>query len=264
VRRAVERAERVAHLAAVVGVRRVCERPLETWTVNATGSENVLRAAAELGRPTLLASSSEVYGCSPSVPFREDQPLSFGSPEIPRWSYAASKAAAESLALALHREAGLPVRIVRFFNTSGPRQSPESGMVLPRLVDRALRGAPLELYGDGRQSRCFCHVRDAVEAVARLLREERAAGQVFNVGTDREVRLEDLARLVLERTGSNSAVVTVPYAQAFGPGFVDLRRRVPDLERLERTVGFRAATPLEQLVDDVAADLRACPRPLVG
>lgn len=255
VRLLVERCDAIAHLAAVVGVRRVCERPLETVRVNAGGSEVVLEAAAELGRPTLLASSSEVYGSSPDLPFREDGALGYGSPEIPRWSYAASKAAAESTALAHHEASGLPVRVARFFNTSGPRQRPESGMVLPRMVARALAGRPIVIYGDGEQSRCFCHVRDNVEALVRLLREPAAVGRVFNVGSAHEVTMLALAELVQARVGREVGVERRPYRATFGADFVDTRRRVPSLERLRATIGFEPRTTLERLVDDVVADL---------
>ncbi|QDU67843.1 NAD-dependent epimerase/dehydratase family protein [Engelhardtia mirabilis] len=257
VRRLVEEVDLIAHLGAVVGVRRVCERPLETLRVNAGGSEVLLEAAAELGRPTLVASSSEVYGASPRLPYREEQELGYGSPEIPRWSYAASKAAAESNALAHHEASGLEVRIVRFFNTSGPRQRPNSGMVLPRMVARALAGEPLVIYGDGQQSRCFCHVRDTVEAVVRLMREPRANGKVFNVGSAREVSIEQLAELVQQRVGRKVGVERRPYAEDFGADFVDTRRRVPCLARLRDAIHFEPATPLERLVDDVCADLSA-------
>jgi len=253
VRQLVEEVDLVAHLAAVVGVKRVCEQPLHTLRVNGGGSEILLEAAAELGRPTLLASSSEVYGLSPDLPYREDQALGYGSPEVPRWSYAASKATAESLALAHHTASDLPVRIVRFFNTSGPRQTVASGMVLPRMVDRALAGEPLVIYGDGLQSRCFCHVRDTVEALIRLIREPQAVGRVFNVGSDREVTMAELAALVERRVGRSVGVELRAYSDDFGPDFVDSRRRVPCLDRLHKTVGWRAATSLERLVDDVVA-----------
>ena len=253
VRRLVEQVDSVAHLAAVVGVERVCERTLETWQVHVEGSRAVLEAAAELGRPVLLASSSEVYGADPPVPVSESHPLGFGAPEAARWTYAASKSAMESLGLALARETGLPVRTVRFFNTSGARQSPGSGMVLPRLVEAALAGRPLQVHGDGRQTRSFCHVLDAVETLVRLLRERDAVGRVFNVGNDREISIDGLAQLVIERTGSSSEIVHVPYPAAIVGS--DVRRRVPDLARLESCIGFRPRRSVGEIVEHVAASL---------
>ncbi|MEO0650087.1 MAG: NAD-dependent epimerase/dehydratase family protein [Planctomycetota bacterium] len=257
VRALVEEADSVAHLAAVVGVERVCRQPRETWTVNLEGGRTVLDAAAEVGRPVLLASSSEVYGDSAPLPSREDGPVGFGPPEHPRWSYAASKLAVESYGLALERELGLPVRVVRFFNTSGPRQSSRSGMVLPRWVEAALDGRPLEVHGDGRQSRCFCHVADAVEALVRLMREPRTVGRVVNIGSEQEHRLEALARAVVERTGSRSEVVSwTPEVERDDP-----RRRVPSLERLRTTVDFVPERPVESIIDDLVSHVATVGRP---
>ncbi|MHC4377133.1 MAG: NAD-dependent epimerase/dehydratase family protein, partial [Planctomycetota bacterium] len=218
VERCVAAADQVAHLAAVVGVARVCAQPERTLEVNSEGSRLVLEACARFAKPVIYASSSEVYGDSPRRPFREDQPLEIGSPQIPRWSYAISKAHGEALADALARDAGLRVTTVRFFNTTGPRQDPRSGMVLPRFVARALAGEPLEVYGDGAQTRSFCHVADTVEALMRLLVGERY-GHVLNIGSDRELSIAELAERVVARLGSSSPVRVRAYAEVFGRDF---------------------------------------------
>ena len=261
VRRLVEETDTIAHLAAVVGVARVCRDPLSTWRVNLEGSQVVLDAAAELGRPVLLASSSEVYGDAAPMPACEDGPVGFGTPEHPRWSYASSKAAMESLGLALHAETELPVRVVRFFNTSGPRQSATSGMVLPTLIESALAGRDLRVFGDGTQTRAFCHVLDTVEALVRLLREERAVGKVVNVGNDNEVTILSLAKRVIERTGARGTITHVPHPQAIDAVVADPQRRVPELTRLADLVGYRPERPVDAIIDDIAATLVAQERP---
>lgn len=255
VERCVAAADLVAHLAAVVGVARVCAQPERTLEVNSEGSRLVLEACARHGKPVIYASSSEVYGDSPRRPFREDQPLEIGSPQIPRWSYAISKAHGEALADALARDAGLRVTTVRFFNTTGPRQDPRSGMVLPRFVARALAGEPLEVYGDGTQTRSFCHVADTVEALMRLLTKERY-GHVLNIGSDAELTIAELAERVVARLGSNSPLRVRPYADVFGRDFRDMRQRVPSLERLTAVVGDWPRAGLERIVDDLAGELR--------
>jgi UDP-glucose 4-epimerase len=256
VERCVAAADQVVHLAAVVGVARVCAQPERTLEVNSEGSRLVLEACARHAKPVIYASSSEVYGDSARRPFREDQPLEIGAPQIPRWSYAISKAHGEALADALARDAGLRVTTVRFFNTTGPRQDPRSGMVLPRFVARALAGEPLEIYGDGAQTRCFCHVNDTVEALVRLLTEQRF-GHVVNIGSTLELSVASLARRVVERLGSSSTIETLPYAEVFGTDFRDMRQRVPCLRRLAALVGDWPRTGLDQIVDDVATELAA-------
>lgn len=256
VERCVAAADQVAHLAAVVGVARVCAQPERTLEVNSEGSRLVLEACARFAKPVIYASSSEVYGDSPRRPFREDQPLEIGSPQIPRWSYAISKAHGEALADALARDAGLRVTTVRFFNTTGPRQDPRSGMVLPRFVARALAGEPLEVYGDGAQTRSFCHVADTVEALVRLLVGERY-GHVLNIGSDRELSIAELAERVVARLGSPSPVRVRAYADVFGRDFRDMRQRVPSLERLTAVVGDWPRADLERIVDDLALELGA-------
>jgi UDP-glucose 4-epimerase len=255
VRELVGRADLVCHLAAVVGVQLVARHPVRAIETNVRGTELVLRAAAETGCQVLIASSSEVYGAGP-VPFSEDDPVALGVTSRPRGGYACSKALGEWLALAQHRERDLAVVVVRVFNTVGPRQSGRYGMVLPRFASQALRGEPITVYGDGCQTRCFAHVLDVVEALCALIHSPSANGRVFNVGSDREVSVRELAELVRERAGSPSRIAEIPYEEVFPQGFVDLPRRVPDLTRLESTTGTRPSTPLETIVDDVVAGAR--------
>lgn len=244
----------VVHLAAAVGVRLIVERPVRTIETNVRATEVVLAAAARHGTKTLLASTSEVYGKSNRPRFAEDDDVWLGSTTRSRWSYACSKGLGEWLALAHHAESGLPVVVARLFNTVGPRQSDRHGMVLPTFVAQARAGRPLTVYGDGRQVRCFAHVRDTVEALARLLDRDAAVGEVVNVGNDEEVTIIELAELVRERSGSASPIALVPYAEAFGPGFEDMQRRVPDLRKLERLTGFRPRTSLAEIVRSVLED----------
>ncbi len=250
VRAAMGSVHAVIHLAAAVGVDLVTQRPLQALLTNVEGSLHVLRAATDRGCPVLLASSSELYGTSTDRPSREGDPLRLGPTQEPRWGYAAAKALDEWLALAHAQERGLDVRIVRFFNVAGPRQRGRYGMVLPRFARRALLGKPLRVHGDGSQTRCFCHVRDAVEAVHRLLRAPAAAGAVVNIGSDGEISVRDLAERVSALAGTGAPIRHVA-ARAD-----DVRRRVPDLRRLEALTGFRPATGLDELVQDVLADQR--------
>ena len=252
-----DRADITVHLAAAVGVRLIVERPVHTIETNVHGTEVVLHAAAKKQKPVLIASTSEVYGKSAKLPFREDDDLVLGATVNSRWAYACSKALDEWLALAYFREKKVPVILCRFFNTVGPRQTGRYGMVLPNFTAQALRNEPLTVYGTGEQSRCFGHVRDAVEAIGRLIKTPAAFGQVFNVGADREVTIRGLAEMVRERSGSKSLITLVPYSEAYAEGFEDMNRRVPDCAKLERMIGFRPRTPLEQIVDDVIADQRA-------
>ena len=253
----VDRADVVVHLAAAVGVRLIVEKPVHTIETNVHGTEVVLHAAAKKQKPVLIASTSEVYGKSSRIPFREEDDLVLGATAHSRWAYACSKALDEWLALAYWREKKVPVILCRFFNTVGPRQTGRYGMVLPNFAAQALRNQPLTVYGSGEQSRCFGHVQDAVEAVSRLLRTQTAHGQVFNVGADREISIRGLAEMVRARSGSRSEIALIPYEQAYTEGFEDMNRRVPDCTKLERAIGFRPRTSLEQIVDDVIADQRA-------
>lgn len=246
----------VLHLAAAVGVRLVVERPIHTIENNVLETSALLRFVTERRLPTLLASTSEVYGKGVRTPFREDDDVLYGPTSVTRWSYAASKAIDEYLALASHREQGLPVVIARLFNTVGPRQVGDYGMVLPRFVERALRGEPLEVHGDGRQSRCFCDVRDVVPALVALVDRPTCIGRVFNVGRDEPITIEALAQLVIRTLASRSEIRFVPYRQAFTVDFDDLQVRQPDLTRLREAIAFEPKVPLERTILDLAATIR--------
>ena len=243
----------IFHLAAAVGVRLVVEDPVRAAEINVHETSSVLAFASQRRTPILVASSSEVYGKGVRAPFREDDDVVFGPPTVSRWSYGLSKALDEHLALAHGTRDGLPVAVARLFNTVGPRQRGRYGMVLPRFVSAALDGRPLEVHGNGRQVRCFCDVRDVVGALVALLATPACHGRVFNVGSDRPLTVEDLARTVLRVTGSRSAIVHVPHAEVFGPSFEDLAIRVPDLSRIRAAIGFEASIGIERTVADVAA-----------
>jgi len=245
----------VFHLAAAVGVQLVVRSPLRVIETNVMGTHTVLQVAARHGVKVLLASSSEVYGKSEHVPYREDDDRLLGPTTRSRWAYAESKALDEFLALAYHHEMGLPAVIVRLFNTVGPRQTGRYGMVVPRLVGQALRGEPLTVYGDGQQSRCFCHVRDVVRAIRLLAEAPAAVGQVFNVGSREEVTIAALAGRIRALTGSRSEIVYVPYDQAYGPGYEDTRRRVPDTRKVQATVGWQPELGLDDILRDVIASM---------
>jgi UDP-glucose 4-epimerase len=247
----------IYHLAAAVGVRLVVEKPIHTIETNIHETSVVLRFAAERRTPILVASTSEVYGKGVRVPMREDDDVLYGSTSFSRWCYACSKAIDEYLALAYHREQDLPAVIVRFFNTVGPRQIGDYGMVLPRFVRAALEGKDLEVHGDGRQSRCFCDVRDVVQALPRLLGEPSCVGRVFNLGRDESISVRALAELVIATLASRSGIRMVPYDQAFAAGFDDLAVRQPDLTRIRAAIGFAPSIPLERTILDLADELRS-------
>jgi UDP-glucose 4-epimerase len=243
----------VVHLAAAVGVKLIVERPLGSLTTNLRGSEIVIEAAHRYRRRIMIASTSEIYGKNSQGPLTEGADRVLGSPSVARWSYSTAKAVDEILANVYHRERGLPTIVIRMFNTVGPRQSAAYGMVIPRLVQQALRGEPLTVYGTGRQTRCFMHVGDAVEAMLRLLDDDAAIGGTFNVGSAEEISIADLARTVIARSGSTSDIEFVPYDIAYGPGFEDMERRVPDTTRLTDLTGWapqhRLADVLDELID---------------
>ncbi len=253
----VDRCDATIHLAAAVGVKLIVEKPVHTIETNVRATEVVLGAAAKKQKLVVLASTSEVYGKGIKIPFGEDDDLKLGSTSHSRWAYACSKALDEWLALAYHQEKHVPVIVTRFFNTVGPRQTGRYGMVLPTFASQAVAGEPITVYGTGEQSRCFGHVRDAVEAVLRLMDTEAAIGEVVNVGTDREVTICQLAEMVRDAASSKSDIVHVPYAEAYAEGFEDLERRVPDVGKLERMTGFRFSRSLEQVVEEVVADARS-------
>jgi len=248
--------DRTVHLAAAVGVKLIVERPVHTITTNVEAAHVVLEASARDKKPVLLASTSEVYGKSEKVPFKEDDDLRLGATSRSRWAYACSKALDEWLGLAYLREKGVPVTIARFFNVVGPRQTGRYGMVLPNFARQALAGDPITVYGSGEQARCFGHVADAVEAIIRLMASADAVGQVVNVGTDEEVTVHELAKRVRRLAGSESEIVFVPYEEAYAEGFEDMLRRIPDLTRLERLTGFRPQTQLDVTIEQVLESVR--------
>jgi len=252
----VDDADIIIHLAAAVGVKLIVESPVRTIETNVNGTQLILEAACKKKKLVLIASTSEVYGKNTQVPFREDADLVLGPTTKGRWSYAASKALDEFLALSYWKEKKQPVIIARFFNTVGPRQTGRYGMVLPNFVDRALRQAPIEVYGDGKQSRCFCDVRDTIEALLRLISLERAVGEVVNIGNAEEVTIENLAKIVKQRTDSSSPIQFVPYDRAYEPGFEDMMRRVPCIDKLHTLTGFRPQTSLVEIIDRVSSYFR--------
>lgn len=247
----VDDADVIVHLAAAVGVKLIVESPVRTIETNVNGTQMILEAASKKKKLVLTASTSEVYGKNTNVPFHEDADLVLGPTTKGRWSYAASKALDEFLALSYWKEKKLPVIVVRFFNTVGPRQTGRYGMVLPNFVKQALGNDPIDVYGSGKQSRCFCDVQDTVEAVLRLMDTEKSIGEVINIGNTEEITIEELARQVKIRTGSSSPIRYIPYDQAYEPGFEDMMRRVPSVEKLEMLTGFRPRTSLAEIIDRV-------------
>jgi UDP-glucose 4-epimerase len=250
----VDRVDVVFHLAAAVGVRLIVESPVNTIETNVHGTELVLKIANKKKKKVLVASTSEVYGKSEVVPFREDADLVMGPTSKGRWSYACSKAIDEFLALAYHKEKRLPVVVFRLFNTVGPRQTGRYGMVIPNFVKQALLGHPLTVFGDGQQSRCFTYISDVVGALVKLAEAEDAVGQVFNIGNDREeVTILELAERVKACTASKSEIVKVPYAQAYEEGFEDMQRRVPALDKIRALIGYEPAVHLDEILDRVVS-----------
>lgn len=251
----VEEADVVVHLAAAVGVRLIVEKPLRSFITNIKGTENVLEAAHRYRCKVFIASTSEIYGKSQGDAFKEDDDRLVGSNQISRWGYATSKAVDEVLAFAYARERELPVVIARFFNTTGPRQTGAYGMVLPRFAEQAVQGRQLTVYGDGGQTRCFCHVADVVRAVVGLLDEPAAEGDVFNIGSTEEVTMMELAERIIKRSGSSVGVDFVPYEVAFEQGFEDMRRRVPDISKIGSVVGWKPERDLDQIIEEVLAGI---------
>ena len=252
----VDGADIIYHLAAAVGVRLIVESPVRTIETNIKLTELVLEAAHKKKKPVFVASTSECYGKSADFPFREDGDLVLGPTSKGRWSYACSKLIDEFLAIAYYRERGLPTVVGRLFNTVGPRQTGQYGMVVPTFVKQALCGEPLTVYGDGQQSRCFTHVRDVVRALISLMDRKDAFGQVFNIGNTDEVTIQQLAEQVIARCGSSSPITYVPYEKAYEPGFEDMPRRIPDIGKLHRLIGWQPTIALPQILDDVIASFR--------
>ena len=256
-RKVIARCEQIYHLAAAVGVNLIVEKPVHTIETNIGGTEVVLAVANEFSCPVLLVSTSEVYGKNEKVPFNEDDDTVLGSTKFSRWAYACSKAIDEFLGFAYHKQYGLGVVVVRLFNTIGPRQRGRYGMVVPRFVKWALKNEPINIYGDGKQSRCFSYVGDVVEAMVGLMAaEEKAYGKVFNVGSNEEISIEQLADKIVAAVASESEKKFVPYEKAYGAGFDDMARRVPCLERIYETIGFEPSMGIDEILGIIIADIR--------
>jgi UDP-glucose 4-epimerase len=254
--RMVSEADVLIHLAAAVGVKLIVEQPVRTLETNIMGAEAALKAARRYPCRFLMASSSEVYGKGTRAPYSEQDDVVLGSTSKFRWAYAASKMVDEFLALAYHHQYGLPVTLVRLFNTVGPRQTGQYGMVVPRFISQAQRNEDITVYGDGRQTRCFCDVQDAVLALKQLIFHDGAVGKLYNVGATEEISIMDLARRIKKLLKSRSKIVTVPYSKAYAPGFEDMVRRVPDIRRIQKLIGWRPRTNLDKIILRVAKSLK--------
>jgi UDP-glucose 4-epimerase len=240
-------------MAAALGVNTILESPLESMSTNITGSEVVLNAAAKFNKRIIIASTSEIYGKNPKQPLSENDDRVVGAPQKIRWTYSDAKAIEEAMAFALHQEKKLPVTTVRLFNTVGPRQTGRYGMVVPRFVHAAIKNEPITIYGDGTQSRVFCHVADAVQAIATMAATDSTIGDVYNVGGTGEVTIKQLAELVLALTGSQSLITYTPYSEAYPAGFEDIQRRVPDISKVKSAIGWEPTKDLKQIISDIAA-----------
>ena len=249
----VSESDYVVHLAAALGVFNIVNKPLESLKTNLQGSEVVLEACDKYRRPALIASTSEIYGKNDKVPLNEEDDRIIGHPLKSRWSYSEAKAVDESLAYFYYLEKKLPIRIVRFFNTVGPRQVGHYGMVVPRFVNAALKNEPLSVYGSGDQIRCFCHVDDAVTALLLVMDSEKAVGEVFNVGNNQQISIMELAKKVIEITGSTSSIEKIAYEKAYPEGFEDMQRRVPDISKIKQVLGWTPEINLDQIIEDTAA-----------
>ena len=254
---AIKSVDHVLHFAAAVGVFTIVDKPLESLMTNIRGTENILEAAHMHGKEVLIASSSEVYGKNAGGALHEESDRIVGSPLKSRWSYSEAKAIDESMAYFFYQEKKLPVRLVRFFNTVGPRQVGHYGMVVPRFVSAALKNEPLTVYGTGSQSRCFCHVYDAVAGVLAVIDSNATLGEVFNIGNDEEITIENLAHEVIELTGSRSIIEKVLYENAYAPGFEDMQRRIPDISKIKRVAGWTPKLSLDSIISDIATHLKA-------
>ena len=245
-------ADYVVHLAAALGVFNIVNKPLQSLKTNIIGTENILELADKFRKPVLIASTSEVYGKNDKVPLNEEDDRIIGHPLKSRWSYSEAKAVDESLAYFYYLENKLPIRIVRFFNTVGPRQIGQYGMVVPRFVTSALRNEPIQVYGSGDQIRCFCHVSDTIRALLLVIDSNKAIGQVFNVGNNKQISIMDLAKTVIEITGSKSEIKKIPYSEAYLSGFEDMQRRVPDISKINNVLGWSPEIGLVQIIRDIA------------
>jgi len=242
----------VLHMAAALGVNTILESPLESISTNIAGSEVVLNAAAKHKKRILIASTSEIYGKNPKQPLSETDDRVVGSPQKIRWSYSDAKDIEEAMAFALHQEKGLQVTTARLFNTVGPRQSGSYGMVVPRFVKAALNNEPISIYGDGTQSRVFCHVQDAIEALLQLVSTDKTVNEVYNVGGTGEITIKQLAETIIEQTDSKSTIEYIPYEKAYAPGFEDMQRRVPDISKIKQELNWSPQRDLTQIISDVA------------
>jgi UDP-glucose 4-epimerase len=245
-------ADLVLHMAAALGVNTILESPLESMSTNITGSEVVLNAAAKFNKRIIIASTSEIYGKNPKQPLSETDDRVVGAPQKIRWTYSDAKAIEEAMASALHQEKKLPVTTVRLFNTVGPRQTGRYGMVVPRFVHAALKNEQITIYGDGTQSRVFCHVDDAVQAIAAIAHTDSTIGDVYNVGGTGEVTIKELAEKIIAVTGSQSTITYTPYSDAYPAGFEDIQRRVPDTSKIKSAIGWTAGKDLNQIISDIA------------
>jgi UDP-glucose 4-epimerase len=249
-------ADLVLHMAAALGVKNIMENTVESVSINFTGSDVVLKAATTHNKRLIIASTSEVYGKNPAQPLNEESDRVVGAPQKIRWTYSDAKALEEAIAHTLHRTHGLKVTTVRFFNTVGPRQTGQYGMVLPRFVNQALKNEDITIYDDGSQSRVFCHVDDAVRAVMTLAADDSTIGDYFNIGGVGETTMKQLAEKVIERTGSQSKLKYVPFSEAYGAGFEDMQRRVPDISKVKAKIGWAPTHNLDSIIDSVAAHLK--------
>ena len=248
----ISKSDMIFHLAAAVGVELVVHDPVRTITTNVHGTEKVLKGATRQKTKLIIASTSEVYGKSEKNEFSETDDLLIGPSDRCRWSYACSKLLDEFLAMAHFRATGLPIIVARFFNTVGPRQTGRYGMVMPRFIEKALKNEELSIYGDGTQSRCFCHVHDTVKALKLLAKSDGAVGQVYNIGTRREISIKDLATIIINRLGSKSSLKYIPYEEAYEAGFEDMHRRLPNIEKINKATDWQPQLSLEDIIDDVA------------
>ena len=252
----VKSADLVLHMAAALGVKNIMENTVESVSINFTGSDVVLKAATAHNKRLIIASTSEIYGKNPKQPLNEESDRVVGAPQKIRWTYSDAKALEEAIAHTLHRTHGLKVTTVRFFNTVGPRQTGQYGMVLPRFVKQALNNEDITIYDDGSQSRVFCHVEDAVRAVIALTKDDSTIGDYFNIGGVGETTMRELALKVIERTGSQSQLISIPFDQAYGAGFEDMQRRVPDISKVKAKLGWQPTHSLDSIIDSVAQHLK--------